>query len=76
MSEERTISAPDGRAIGELRTGQCGWWAAVFPGSSSEDIDAAMDACRPIFERFAEARQRAKEWREGRRLRLVSGGGQ
>lgn len=71
---ERTIRSPDGRAIGELRAGPSGWWAALCPGSSSEDIDAAMDACEPIFARFAEARRKARAWRQGMGLRVVAGG--
>lgn len=69
---ERLIRSRDGRAIGVLTSSPLGWRAVAFSGSSSEDIDAAMDACQPLFERFAEARRRAKEWREGRGLRLVS----
>lgn len=73
MSEERLIRSPDGRAIGVLRSSPLGWRAAAFPGIPSEDIDAVMDACEPIFARIIEARRGSRVARHGKSLRLVSG---
>jgi hypothetical protein len=41
-----------GRAIGRIRKNAAGRWRAVaFAGSSSDEIDAVMDACQGLFER-------------------------
>ena len=48
---DHVIRNEDGRAIGRIRKNTAGKWRAIaFAGSSSDEIDAVMDACRPLFE--------------------------